>query len=95
MAIILASPLSRSPRNEGCGLTRLTMTMPSARHASRSTITGRPPASPIRSTSMEEHTGAPTVASLTPMPASSSACPSPVAPPWLPIAGTTNGSAPA
>ena len=38
-------------------------------------------------------TGTPSAASLMPNPASTSACPSAAPPPWLPMAGTMNGSA--
>src|SRR5205807_5213807 len=43
---------------------------------------------------MDETTGAPTRASVTPSAARTSTCPSAVAPPWLPIPGNTNGRAP-
>ena len=45
-------------------------------------------------TSIDERTGAPIVSSEMPYSFRISACPSAVAPPWLPIAGTTNGCAP-
>ena len=43
---------------------------------------------------MSVFTGTPSACSLTPYSPSSSRCPAAVAPPWLPIAATTNGFAP-
>src|SRR2546421_715847 len=43
---------------------------------------------------MDETTGAPTRASVTPSAARTSTCPSAGAPPWLPMPGNTNGRAP-
>jgi hypothetical protein len=44
-------------------------------------------------TSIEDRMGAPMFDSRTPYEESTSFCPSAVAPPWLPMAGTTNGLA--
>jgi hypothetical protein len=58
--------------------------------------TGTPLAvSPISTTSIEERISAPTDSSVTPRLRRISTCPSAVAPPWLPIAGTIKGEAPA
>ena len=50
--------------------------------------------SPIFTDSIVARMGHPTVSSSTPRWRNTSACPSAVEAPWLPIAGTTNGSAP-
>ena len=49
---------------------------------------------PTSTVSMLERIGQPALLSVTPSPASSAFWPSAVAPPWLPMAGTTKGSAP-
>ena len=49
---------------------------------------------PIRSVSMEARMGAPIASGVTPKEASTSDCPSGVAPPWLPIAGRMKGCPP-
>ena len=58
------------------------------------TRTGGSPARPSSTASMVARTGTPIDSDVIPQPASTSRCPSAVAPPWLPIAGTMNGSAP-
>src|SRR4051812_3466928 len=55
---------------------------------------GPPGTWPSGTTSIVARIGAPTLASVTPSPASIATWPSAVAPAWLPIAGTMNGSAP-
>ena len=79
------------------GLTRLTGTMRSApSKALRSTNTGTPGTTSPRSTvSIEERISQPIVAGVIPYPARTASWPSAVAPPWLPMAGTMNTSAPA
>ena len=73
----------------------LTSTTPSASEAILSMNTGTPRSvSPSSTTSMEDRIGAPQDSSVTPRLSSISTCPSAVAPPWLPIAGTMKGSAP-
>ena len=96
MAIILSRPLSTGPLKSVCGLTRLIGMMTSASSwAWRSMKTGIPPTSPILTVSMLERISQPIVASRMPSDARTSSWPSAVAPPWLPMAGTTNTSAPA
>ncbi len=74
---------------------RLTSTTPSASEAILSMYTGTPRSvSPSSTTSMEDRIGAPQNSSVTPKDSRISTCPSAVAPPWLPIAGTIKGSAP-
>ena len=96
MTIILQSPLSTLPVKPVWGLTRFRTTIPSDSLALRSRYTGKPvDVVPTRITSMEERMGARTVSSVMPLLASTSIWPAAVAPPWLPMPGITNGSAPA
>ncbi len=95
MTSILTRPLSTSPWKSVCGLTRFTTITPSASAASREVQTGPPNALwPTVTASMVETISAPTVSSVTPRPASTARCPAAVAPPWLPMQGTTKGSPP-
>ena len=72
----------------------LTSTTPSASEAILSMYTGTPrPVSPSSTTSIDERIGAPQSSSVMPRDSRISTCPSAVAPPWLPIAGTIKGSA--
>src|SRR5918994_1053296 len=96
MEAIFRSPLSTPERKSVCCLILPTITTPSASEAMRSMYTGTPlSVSPISTTSIEERMDAPTDSSVTPRLRRISTCPSAVAPPWLPIDGTTNGEAPA
>ena len=96
IAIILSRPLSTGPLKSVCGLTRLIGTMTSASSAAwrsdRRTRDRRP--APRRSSTVsmldadlasDRRLGDPEADART------SSWPSAVAPPWLPIAGTTNG----
>lgn len=95
MASIFTSPLSLAARKALCGLTRLKTMIPSASCARRSMRTDMPLSRrPTSTVSMLERIGQPALLSVTPSPASSAFWPSAVAPPWLPMAGTTKGSAP-
>ena len=92
MTSILTMPLSKRPRKSVCGLTRDTVTTASASRAFLSQQTGSPQLLvPMCTAVMSVLTGTPRACSLTPYSASSSRWPSAVAPPWLPIAATTNG----
>jgi len=92
---ILTRPLSLGARNALCGLMRLKRTMPSASKANLSMRTSMPLARrPSSTVSMLERIGQPTVCSVTPSWARTLICPSAVAPPWLPMAGTMKGRAP-
>src|SRR5919199_1828322 len=93
---IFIRPLSISERKSVCFLILPTITTPSASWAMRSIKTGTPSfVSPSSTTSIEDRTSAPTDSSVMPRLARISTCPSAVAPPWLPIAGTMKGLAPA
>ncbi len=95
MQSILRMPLSAGPMNLVWGLMRLMTRQWSAASASREKYSGTSPSTvPIRSTSMEETTGAPQLSAVTPSRCSTAAWPSAVAPPWLPMAGTISGCAP-
>ena len=95
IAAILARPLSTGPWKSVCGFTRLTSSTPSAFAAIASWCTGVPSARrPSTTVSIVASTGHPIDSAVTPSPASISRCPSAVAPPCDPIAGTTKGSAP-
>ena len=88
-------PLSMLERKSVWALILLTSTTPSASEAILSMYTGTPRSvSPSSTTSIEERIGAPQSSSVTPRDSRISTCPSAVAPPWLPIEGTINGSAP-
>ena len=77
-------------------MTRLTSMIPSAWAAKASICTGWPSSVvPICTTCMDERMGQPTACSVMPRPSNSSSWPWAVAPPWLPMAGTKNGFAPA
>src|SRR5215213_6928813 len=96
MDAIFRRPLSTPERKSVCCLILPTTTIPSASEAMRSMYTGTPLwVSPISTTSIEDLIGAPTDSSVTPRLRRISTCPSAVAPPWLPIAGTRKGLAPA
>src|SRR5215207_897803 len=96
MADIFRRPLSISERKSVCCLILPTTTTPSASEAMRSMKTGTPlSVSPSSTTSIEDLMGTPTDSSVTPRLRRISTCPSAVAPPWLPIAGTMKGFAPA
>src|SRR5918995_4044107 len=93
---IFMRPLSTPERKSVCCLILPTTTTPSASEAMRSIKTGTPlSVSPISTTSIEDRIGAPTDSSVTPRLRRISTCPSAVAPPWLPMAGTMKGEAPA
>ena len=92
---ILQSPLSTSPSKSVWSLTRLTSRTASASSASSAAYTGRPVESlPTWSTASDDRISQPSRSGVIPSVASVSRCPSGVAPPWLPIAGKTNGSSP-
>ena len=79
IASIFVGPLSMSPRNDVCGLTRLTTQIASAASAYASTCTGTPSGVvPTTAVSIVARIGAPTAASVTPRWASTSSCPAAV-----------------
>src|SRR4051812_10356420 len=95
IATIFASPLSISAWKSVWALTRLTARIPSAFAAWASRWPAGPSGSRASSTvSMVGWMGIPPVCSVIPRSANIWTWPSAVAPPWEPIAGTTNGSAP-
>ena len=88
-------PLSIGPRNWVCGLIRLTGRTRSAPAAWTSRCSGRPRMSWATTTvSIDERISQSRASGVIPSLASVASWPSAVAPPWLPIAGTTNGAAP-
>ncbi len=92
MAIIFIRPDSKPWVNSVWLLTRFTTTKASAWKADRSMATGMPVGRVPRGwTSMEDTTGHPMDASQMPARASTWACPSAVAAPWLPMAGNRKG----
>ena len=94
--IIFIRPLLMSPANtnEVCGFTRLQTMTWSAANAVASKYTGNPSAAwhTIR-LSILDRIGHPQNSSVTPYDSRICFCPTAVPPPWLSIAGTTNGSA--
>ena len=92
---IFVQPLSIGPLKQVCGLMRLTGMIRSAPAALRSRYSGMPSAVRATSTvSIVARISQPMASSVIPSDSSIARWPSAVAPPWLPIAGTTNGSAP-
>ena len=92
---IFVQPLSIGPRNWVCGLIRLTGMTRSAPAAWTSRCSGRPRTSWATTTvSIDERISQSRASAVMPSLASVASWPSAVAPPWLPIAGTTNGAAP-
>jgi len=96
MTSIFWIPLPSVPRKSVCGFTRLRTTIASASSAAElSTTSNSSRAVPTFLTSISARIGTPIACAVTPYCASTSICPSGVAPPWLPIAGTMKGRAPA
>ena len=96
MTSILTRPLSTSPWKSVCGLTRF-----DDDHAvGLGSVAGGPDraAEGALADGDDVHgrdDSAPTLSSVTPRPSSTARCPAAVAPPWLPMQGTTKGSPPA
>ena len=95
MAIIFIRPLSSRPSKVVCHLTRATIITASAACAAASMKTSIPSSVvPSETTSARLTMGQPMDCSVIPKCARTSACPSGVAAPWLPIAGKINGAIP-